>query len=592
MVIDVLGVMFVFGGYQILFDEELFLVGMWPVFWVACAMVLTGRIMGFYDSFTRFFNFHELVRYGALLFFSSAVLLVVLGDYRIERLFVLFFSMALATIPYRFVIKYLFSLKAHTDVKKALLYGAGERGVFLKRSFYNSPQFKIVGFVDDDPQMKGRKIDGVYVYGLDDKLLAWMEKKQVKHVIFTTTKMTSARKEYLLNYFKDLRVQTYNLPPADVWAHRPPSAAQLKKIRIEDLLTRAEIGIDVPANQSFYAEKSILVTGGAGSIGSELVRQLVEFAPKKVVVLDINETALFHLQEEFKEFGFVSCVLMNVLDDHGLNTLFAQESFDCVFHAAAFKHVSVVEHNPIQGLQNNALGTYRVAQATINHQVPRFVFVSTDKAVNPTNVMGASKRFCELLVAWLGAHHMQTDFITTRFGNVLGSNGSVIPIFRKQIEAGGPITLTHPEITRYFMTIPEASKLVLEACRIGKDNQVFVFDMGAPVRIMDLATNMISLSGFRPNEDIEVKIVGLRPGEKLYEELLLNTEQMLPSHNPHIFISQKEELSAEQMALIQSVLDRLSQPGYADAYDLVRLMKVLIPEYKSNNSNFEVLDCV
>jgi FlaA1/EpsC-like NDP-sugar epimerase len=432
----------------------------------------------------------------------------------------------------------------------------------------------------------------VYVYGLDDKLLAWMEKKQVKHVIFTTTKMTSARKEYLLNYFKDLRVQTYNLPPADVWAHRPPSAAQLKKIRIEDLLTRAEIGIDVPANQSFYAEKSILVTGGAGSIGSELVRQLVEFAPKKVVVLDINETALFHLQEEFKEFGFVSCVLMNVLDDHGLNTLFAQESFDCVFHAAAFKHVSVVEHNPIQGLQNNALGTYRVAQATINHQVPRFVFVSTDKAVNPTNVMGASKRFCELLVAWLGAHHMQTDFITTRFGNVLGSNGSVIPIFRKQIEAGGPITLTHPEITRYFMTIPEASKLVLEACRIGKDNQVFVFDMGAPVRIMDLATNMISLSGFRPNEDIEVKIVGLRPGEKLYEELLLNTEQMLPSHNPHIFISQKEELSAEQMALIQSVLDRLSQPGYADAYDLVRLMKVLIPEYKSNNSNFEVLDCV
>jgi len=284
--------------------------------------------------------------------------------------------------------------------------------------------------------------------------------------------------------------------------------------------------------------------------------------------------------------------LMNVLDDHGLNTLFAQEGFDCVFHAAAFKHVSVVEHNPIQGVQNNALGTYRVAQAAINHQVPRFVFVSTDKAVNPTNVMGASKRFCELMVAWLGAHHMKTDFITTRFGNVLGSNGSVIPIFRKQIEAGGPITLTHPEITRYFMTIPEASKLVLEACRIGKDNQVFVFDMGAPVRIMDLATNMISLSGFRPNEDIEVKIVGLRPGEKLYEELLLNTEKMLPSHNPHIFISQKEELSAEQMALIQSVLDRLSQPGYADAYDLVRLMKVLIPEYKSNNSNFEVLDRV
>lgn len=247
--------------------------------------------------------------------------------------------------------------------------------------------------MDDDPQMKGRKIDGVYVYGLDDKLLSWMEKKEVKHVIFTTSKISSARKEFLMNYFKDLRVQTYNLPPADVWAQRPPSAAQLKKIRIEDLLTREEIGIDVHANKSFYTGKTILVTGGAGSIGSELVRQLVGFAPKKVVVLDVNETALFHLQEELKEFSMISCVLMNVLNEGGLEGLFVQEGFDGVFHAAAFKHVSVVEDNPIQGVQNNALGTYRVAQKAIEHKVPKFVLVSTDKAVNPTNVMGASKRF-------------------------------------------------------------------------------------------------------------------------------------------------------------------------------------------------------
>jgi FlaA1/EpsC-like NDP-sugar epimerase len=272
--------------------------------------------------------------------------------------------------------------------------------------------------------------------------------------------------------------------------------------------------------------------------------------------------------------------------------LFVQEGFDCVFHAAAFKHVSVVEDNPIQGVQNNALGTYRVAKKAIEHKVPKFVLVSTDKAVNPTNVMGASKRFCELMVAWMGGSHLETDFITTRFGNVLGSNGSVIPIFRKQIEAGGPVTLTHPDITRYFMTIPEASKLVLEASRIGKDNQVFVFDMGAPVRIIDLATNMISLSGFRPNEDIEIKIVGLRPGEKLFEELLLNTEEMLPSHNHHIFIAQKEFLSPEHLLLIQSVLDRLNEPGFSDAMELIRLMKALIPEYKSNNSKFEVLDSV
>lgn len=404
--------------------------------------------------------------------------------------------------------------------------------------------------------------------------------------------MSSARKEFLMNYFKDLRVQTYNLPPADIWAQRPPSAAQLKKIRIEDLLTREEIRIDIAANESFYFGKTILVTGGAGSIGSEIVRQLIGFAPKRLVVLDVNETALFHLQQELKEFSIISCVLMNVLDDGGLEGLFAQEGFDYVFHAAAFKHVSVVEDNPIQGVQNNALGTYRVAQKAIDHKVSKFVLVSTDKAVNPTNVMGASKRFCELMVTWMGGCHLETDFITTRFGNVLGSNGSVIPIFRKQIESGGPVTLTHPDITRYFMTIPEASKLVLEACRIGKDNQVFVFDMGAPVRIIDLATNMISLSGFRPNEDIEIKIVGLRPGEKLYEELLLDIEEMLPSHNPHIFIAQKEVLSQEHLLLIQSVLDRLNEPGFSDAMELIGLMKALIPEYKSNNSKFEVLDRV
>ena len=592
MLLDVLGLMLVFGGYYLLGGDELFLVGIWPLVMVSSAMVIVGRAIGLYDSFTRFFNFHELVRYGALLFGASLTLLVVLGDYRLERLFVLFFSMALATIPYRFVVKYLFSFKSQTQVRTALLYGSGERGVFLKRSFFNSPHFKIVGFVDDDPQMKGRKIDGVYVYGLDDKLLSWMEKKDVKHVIFTTTKMSSARKEFLMNYFKDLRVQTYNLPPADIWAQRPPSAAQLKKIRIEDLLTREEIIIDIAANESFYFGKTILVTGGAGSIGSEIVRQLIGFAPKRLVVLDVNETALFHLQQELKEFSIISCVLMNVLDDGGLEGLFAQEGFDYVFHAAAFKHVSVVEDNPIQGVQNNALGTYRVAQKAIDHKVSKFVLVSTDKAVNPTNVMGASKRFCELMVTWMGGSHLETDFITTRFGNVLGSNGSVIPIFRKQIESGGPVTLTHPDITRYFMTIPEASKLVLEACRIGKDNQVFVFDMGAPVRIIDLATNMISLSGFRPNEDIEIKIVGLRPGEKLYEELLLDIEEMLPSHNPHIFIAKKEMLSQEHLLLIQSVLDRLNEPGFSDAMELIGLMKALIPEYKSNNSKFEVLDRV
>jgi FlaA1/EpsC-like NDP-sugar epimerase len=310
-----------------------------------------------------------------------------------------------------------------------------------------------------------------------------------------------------------------------------------------------------------------------------------------VIVVDINETALFYLKTELQHNKNLELLLLNVLDGQKVLRLFENEQIDYVFHAAAYKHVSVVEENPIQGLRNNIVGTYNVAQAAKKFGVEKFVLVSTDKAVNPTNLMGASKRYCELLVNALSAKaDDKTEFITTRFGNVLGSNGSVIPIFRDQIEKGGPITLTHPDITRYFMTIPEASKLVIESGRIGQNNQVYVFDMGEPVKILDMAKNMISLSGYRPYEDIDIEIVGLRPGEKLYEELLLDTETMIPSSNKYLFTAKRELISSDTATLIHEFCEKLLHSENLDGLELVKRLKLIIPEYKSNNSPFEVLD--
>ena len=560
------------------------------LYW-SLGLVVSGRLLGLYDSLTRFFNFFELKRYVLLLLLFSALLVLTDSSANFERWFFVFFSFISATIPYRFLIKQLNSNSIQLAAKSALLYGAGEQGVYLKRSFFNSPHFSIVGFIDDDKTLQGRKIDGVYVFSLGEKLDRFVKKKNVGHVIFSTAKFSAKRKQFLLEHFKSRQIQTYNLPSSDVWINKKPSAAQLKKIRIEDILARPEIDIDQKANRDSYIGRKILITGGAGSIGSELLRQLMKFEPSKIVVIDINETALFYLKEETKSAPNVELCLFNVLDSSRLKELFERELFDYVFHAAAYKHVSVVEDNAFEGLKNNIIGTFNIAQLAIQNGVKRFVFVSTDKAVRPTNVMGASKRYCELMINMLSRdERVKTKFITTRFGNVLGSNGSVIPIFRSQIEQGGPITLTHPDITRYFMTIPEASKLVVESGRIGENNQVYVFDMGEPVKIIDMAKNMISLSGFLPYEDIDIEIVGLRPGEKLFEELLLDTETTVKSIHSHLFIAQKESITQEQCALIEQLIAELKDTAKRDAFEVIGLLKQIIPEYKSNNSPFEALD--
>jgi FlaA1/EpsC-like NDP-sugar epimerase len=591
MLLDLVAINGLFFLFGLLGLNSEFLVSQITLLIITTALVSLGRVLGIYDSLTRFFNFFELKRYILLLFIFSALLVLIDSSVSFERWFFIFFSFITATIPYRFLIKQLNSNALQSAAKSALLYGAGEQGVYLKRSFFNSPHFSIVGFVDDDKALRGRKIDGVYVFSLGKKLDHFIKKNNVGHVIFGTAKFSTNRKQFLIDHFKSRQIQTYNLPSSDVWINKKPSAAQLKKIRIEDILARPEIDIDQKSNSDSYMGKKILITGGAGSIGSELLKQLIKFKPLKIIVIDINETALFYLGEEIKSTPNVELLVLNVLDFSGLKQLYEREQFDYVFHAAAYKHVSVVEDNAVQGLKNNIIGTFNVAQLALQTSVKRFVLVSTDKAVRPTNVMGASKRYCELLINMLSRDEkVHTKFITTRFGNVLGSNGSVIPIFRSQIEQGGPIKLTHPEITRYFMTIPEASKLVVESGRIGENNQVFVFDMGEQVKIIDMAKNMISLSGFRPYEDIDIEIVGLRPGEKLYEELLLDTETMVKSVHSHLFIAQKETITPEQCVLIEQLIAKLEDTSKCEAFEVIQLLKQIIPEYKSNNSPFEALD--
>lgn len=591
MILDFIFVVILYETYRYFNFSSLFLVERSNLIISILIFIFLSRVSGIYDSRIRFFNFLDLIHL-TLFIISCAILTTSLGSsFSMERFLINIFTFSLATIPYRLIVKYLYSLTTKKNLKRVAIYGAGRKGVILKRAFYNSSQYHIVGFIDDDPLKVGRRIDGVYVHNFSEETLDFLKRIQVEAVIFSTKNIGSPKKEDLITNFSSIGIKVYNVPIlSNILNNNVNSLAKLKEIKIEDLLSRKEIKIDKYVNQEFFRNKTVAITGGAGSIGSEILRQLSNYDPKVVIVIDTNETALFHLQQEFLDYKNFKFKLINVLNEESIHGVFTNYSIDYIFHAAAYKHVSIVEENPIEGLRNNILGTLNLLKASQQYSIEKFVLVSTDKAVNPTNVMGASKRFCELLVSIYAEKKLSTNFVTTRFGNVLGSNGSVIPIFKKQISEGGPLLLTHPEITRYFMTIPEAAQLVLEACRLGNDNQVFVFDMGTPVKIYDLARKMILLSGHETGQDIEIKIIGLRKGEKLYEELLLDTEKMNASKNSHIFIADKEYLSEETEENINLVLRLLSDQKFSDENEIIGLIKQIIPEFKSNNSRFELLD--
>lgn len=496
-------------------------------------------------------------------------------------------------ITFRIIIKVLYSeiKNPKSEKRNVVIFGAGESGVITKRAIDRDARsrYNVIAFIDDDTKKQGKKIEGAGIFS-SSKLADVLAKNEVAHLIISVQQLSADRKKDIIETALQYNVKVLNVPPVDKWINGELSFKQIKKINIEDLLERDPIQLDYAAINQQIKDKVVLVTGAAGSIGSEIVRQALRFNPKKIILLDQAETPLFELELELNEKHnqqqFES-VIGDIKHEERMENVFRTFKPQIVFHAAAYKHVPLMELNPSEAILTNVLGTKITADLAHKYQSEKFVLISTDKAVNPSSVMGASKRIAEKYVQSLN-EHSSTRFITTRFGNVLGSNGSVITLFRRQIEKGGPITITHPDITRFFMTIPEACQLVLEAGAMGKGGEVFIFDMGQSVKIVDLAKKMIKLSGLELDKDIKIVYTGLRPGEKLYEELLTAGENNLPTHHKQILIA---KVSTEPLNTINTDTEKLiSLFEKQDNFSIVEQMKKMVPEFKSNNSVYTQLD--
>ena len=499
-------------------------------------------------------------------------------------------------IAYRVLIKYAFNYLRNSKMtpKNVIIYGAGEAGFATKRVLDHdiSSKTRVVAYIDDNPRKESKVVDGVRIYAYED-LDQLLKLYDIDEIIISTFSVPATRRSQLIETCLDQNITVLAVPPLDKWINGQFSTRQLQAIRIEQLLERDPIKLNQGQLDKQITGKRVLVTGGAGSIGSEIVRQVLNFNPATIIVCDQAETPLHELELELKATN-KNTKLVFFLGDVRNKTRMMElfESFrpQIIYHAAAYKHVPMMELSPAEALLTNVGGTRLIADLSLQFKAQRFVMVSTDKAVNPTNVMGASKRLAEIYVQSLSRREgIETRFITTRFGNVLGSNGSVVLRFKDQIAKGGPVTVTHPNIIRYFMTIPEASQLVLEAGSMGEGGEIFVFDMGKPVPIVDLARKMIRLSGLVPNIDIEIKYTGLRPGEKLYEELLSDAENTVPTHHDKILIAKIREEKIEGLEThFEELFTYAGQAGQSMA--MVSKMKELVPEFVSNNSVFEQLD--
>ena len=484
------------------------------------------------------------------------------------------------------------------QVTPVMIFGTQSAAIGIATMILSSHEnkYKLVGFIDNDKNAKERRIMGFKVYHLNEETVKNIVVKRAKAIIVTPLKMNTINPKVDLDIFLNNNLAVLTSPPMSIWKDDMPSLKQIKSIQIEDLLERPQIEIATDLIASQLKGSIILVSGAAGSIGSEIVRQVIQYHPKLVVLLDQAESPMHILQLQLEEMypdQNFTVFLGDVRNKERMEYMFDMYKPDYIYHAAAYKHVPLMEDNPVESIQVNVQGTKIMADLAVKYKVKRFVMISTDKAVNPTNVMGASKRIAEIYVQSL-FHKLEnegsnvTKFITTRFGNVLGSNGSVIPHFKKQIEKGGPVTVTHPEIIRYFMTIPEACMLVLEAGNMGEGGEIFIFDMGSPVKIVNLARKMIRLAGYIPEVDIKIEFTGLRPGEKLYEELLNNKEITQPTHNPKIMIAAVRQYSYEE---VTSQIEELIQYSlHSKNFLTVSLMKKIVPEFLSKNSQYERLD--
>ena len=572
-----------------------------------------------YHGIIRLSGFQEAFRSISAVFYSFFIMLMLNAFLRFSNiepfiptsvLFIYFFISSFSVFGYRLLIKHLYkvSVTQEEDIH-IMIYGAELNGSVLKKTIEQTSnnRYKIVAFIDDDENLFGKTIDNVKIYSfnqIQNVIKTW----QIKMLFFARQDFDLNKKNKIVDYCLEQNIKVMNIPPMREWISGHLNINQLKEVKIDELLGRPQINLKNEHVLNLLRHKKVLITGAAGSIGSELARQIAGINPYSLIICDQTETGLYELEYELQQKhqlgNSLKVFLGDVKDEKAMNNLFSQFTPNIVFHAAAYKHVPMMENHPSEAIRNNVLGTKVLADLAMFYSVERFLFVSTDKAINPTNVMGASKRIAEIYcqslqnrtdipvfdegIIQLTPRTNKTKFITTRFGNVLGSNGSVIPRFQDQIAQGGPITVTHPDIIRYFMTIPEACSLVLEAVTMGNGGEVFLFDMGEPIKILDLAKKMVKLAGLTPGKEIDIKFTGLRPGEKLYEELLNKEEEVIPTHNKKILIAKVMEYD---FIKVSSSIQKLIAIAFENKDDdVVKQMKRIVPEFISNNSIYQSFD--
>lgn len=572
-----------------------------------CAYLVTGS----YRGIIRHSSIDDATSFSVSILCASTVVLwiaVIIRMLSVPERWILPFSVifihaalvSVVVMGLRLVVRSLYYtyIIHHKGYRRVLIYGTGEMGKVTRHMLedYHHSRIHVVGFMDNDPSMTGKRLSGKPIYSDDQVFGRILRDFNISEIIWAVERSETNpdHRKKLFDKCLTHGIHIREVAPMENWQDGKPNADHLREVRIEDLLGRDPIELDMNRISRGLKDSVVLVTGAAGSIGSEIVRQLLSFEVSKVVMVDQAESPLYDLQNElltqYPATRFVS-FLASVTDRKRMRYVFEKFHPTYVFNAAAYKHVPLMEMSPYEAIRVNVGGTCLLADLSVEFGVKKFVMISTDKAINPTNVMGASKRICEMYIQALAqSDRGPTQFITTRFGNVLGSNGSVIPLFKKQIERGGPVTVTHRDIIRYFMTIPEACQLVLEAGFMGHGGEVFMFDMGAPVKIYDLACKMISLAGFQPGEDISIQFTGLRPGEKLYEELLTDKERTVPTHHPKIRLA---HVSRMNFGIIKFDIDALMIASQMESdVELVCRMKSIVPEFVSQNSSFAPYDKV
>ncbi len=511
----------------------------------------------------------------------------------ISILLIYYILSLIALVVSRFIFKRIYErlILIYQPKTNILIYGAGDSGLITLATIQNDPKSKyaVIGFIDDNPSKTYKYFKGKRCYSSKEITNRFLEKNKVEQIIVSIQNIKPIELLKITDNLAPLNVKVKIVPPVEQWIDGDLKLNQIKDIKIEDLLQRNPIQVKNPKVIEEFLDKTILVTGAAGSIGSEICRQLLNYPFKKLILLDQAESPLYEIQQELlkQKKDSITVLIADIRNDKRLKQVFENYKIDLIFHAAAYKHVPLMENNPLEAIEVNIKGTKQLMDLAVAFHIEKFVMISTDKAVNPTNVMGATKRVAEIY-AKCKQQNNKTKFIITRFGNVLGSNGSVIPLFTKQLNNGGPLTVTHKDITRYFMTIPEACQLVLEAGTMGKGGEIFVFDMGESVKIFDLAKKMIQLSGLNYPQDIDIKIIGLRPGEKLYEELLSNKENTLPTYHHKILIAKENSLNCNQLE--KNILNLVNNITSLNETEAVQALKNIVIEYQSNNSRFERLD--